>query len=834
MSDPRSSSDWPRVKEILDGALEREGTAREAYLEAACGNDAELRREVESLMEAAGWEWSLVDDPGRSRFSFEAERPERSRIGDRIGPYEIVSELGRGGMGQVFLARRADDEFQKKVAIKLVPPGPARELALSRFRSERQISATLEHPHIARLLDGGTTAAGEPYIVMEYVEGKPLVEFAEEHRLSTEERLRLFREVCEAVQYAHRNLVVHRDIKPSNILVTAEGVPKLLDFGIAKLLDPAEAASGGQTGTLVRIMTPDYASPEQVRGGRVSTSSDVYSLGVVLYELLSGRKPYRIGTGDPAELVRLVCEEDPERPSQHAPKLSGDLDAIVLKAMRKEPEHRYPSVDALSQDAGRYLEGRPIGARRGSAAYRLRKFMSRNRVAVAAAALLLVAIAGGIWMTLVEARRARAAEARAERRFNDVRKLANSFLIEFHDAIQNLPGSTPARMLVVRRGIEYLDSLSVEAGDSPDLLRELARGYERLGDIQGNSGRGSATLGDMIGARKSLEKALALRERLVASGRATLRDRIALAETYDSLSGTYTFHGETQRGIDFARRAVAAAEAIHSSDPDARYQLANSNMHLGDALRYGGRGEEALGAFVAARRVYEPLRSEIRAANWSRAMFAVDYKIAAAENQLGKYPEAAAAARRAVEAAESLLRADPGNGQAQRDLSMARGALGEILMSLGDASGAEENFRRKIEMMTKLADADPQNANPRIYQAEAYDGLSRALLAQRRVVEARQVSLESVRILEKLLSGRSDDVFARSELGACYLGLARTFGAGEGADPPELRKWLLKSRQTYRALQAEGKLSPIWGSDLTEIDETLARLDGKRADTSRH
>ena len=824
MSDRRSSRDWPRVKAILDDALEREGAARAAYLDSACGGDSALRREVDTLVEAAERDWSLIDG-GAAALARTLERPESGgRIGTRIGPYEILSELGRGGMGQVFLARRADDEFQKKVAIKLVPPGPARAYALERFRSERQISATLEHPNIARLLDGGTTREGEPYFVMEYVEGKPLAAYAEERHLSTEARLRLFREVCEAVHYAHRNLVVHRDIKPSNILVTAEGTPKLLDFGIAKLLDPAAGVAGGETGTLVRALTPDYASPEQVRGERVSTSSDVYSLGVVLYELLTEKKPYRITTGDPVELVRLVCEQDPERPSAVAPKLSRDLDAIVLKAMRKEPEHRYPSVDALSADVGRYLEGRPILARKGTTAYRLGKFVARNRVGVGAAGLLLVALAGGVWMTLAEARRARAAEIRAERRFNDVRKLANSFLIEFHDAIQNLAGSTPARMLVVRRGIEYLDSLSAEAIDSPDLLRELANGYQRLGDIQGNAGRGSAMLGDMTGARQSLEKALALRERLVASRQATLRDRIALVETYGVLSNTYTFHGETKKAIDFARRSVAAAETIGSSDPEARYQRANSRLRFGDALRYDGRGQEALGSYETALREYEGLAGQIPEPKRGQALFAVNYKLSATHSDLRQPAEAAASARRAVEASESCLRADPGNGQFQRDLALSEGALGEDLILLGDPAAAETSCRRAVELWTRLADADAANPNPRVWLGADTRRLGMALVAEKRVAEGRIQLLQSVRILESAVAVAKDDVLGRSELAETYLHAANSY-RDIAPDAAEERRWLLKAQATLRALREEGKLAPMLNGMVSGVDERIAGLD---------
>ena len=258
--------------------------------------------------------------------------------------------------------------------------------------------------------------------------------------------------MCAAVQYAHQNLVVHRDLKPGNILVGADGVPKLLDFGIAKLLSPDGAAiAGGETGTLFRLLTPDYASPEQIRGERITTASDVYSLGVVLYELLAGRKPYHVTGSDPAELLRVVCERDPEKPSAAARsrELEGDLDAIVLKAMRKEPERRYASVGELAEDLRRRRTGEPVAARRGTFVYRAGKFARRHRVGFAAAALVAIALAGGVVATLREAARARSAEARAQRRFDDVRRLANSFLFEFHDAIRDLPGSTPARALIV-------------------------------------------------------------------------------------------------------------------------------------------------------------------------------------------------------------------------------------------------------------------------------------------------------------------------------------------------------------------------------------------------
>jgi len=323
-------------------------------------------------------------------FSAAAERPEV-----RIGPYRVLKELGRGGMGRVYLATRADEQYQKGVAIKVIGADVDRDEVVSRFRRERQILASLDHPNISRFLDGGATPDGRPYFVMEYVDGRAIDQYCDRERLSIPERLKLFRQLCSAVEYAHRNLIVHRDIKPGNILVSTEGVPKLLDFGIAKLVNPRFSGNAGTMTGLV--MTPEYASPEQVRGEPVTTTSDVYSLGVLLYLLLTGHPPYRFKSRQTVDVLRAVCDDEPEKPStavgrtQHAgggPKpedvslareenpqqlrrrLSGDLDTMLLKALRKEPSRRYPSVEAFSEDIRRYLEGLPIRARKATFSYR--------------------------------------------------------------------------------------------------------------------------------------------------------------------------------------------------------------------------------------------------------------------------------------------------------------------------------------------------------------------------------------------------------------------------------------------------------------------------------
>ena len=435
--------------------------------------------------------------PHDARTTFTADGPSDISQDGRLGPYRLIREIGHGGMGTVYLGVRADDAFQKRVAIKVLKRGMDTDSIVRRFRHERQILASLEHPFIASLLDGGSTPDGRPYFAMEYVEGQPIVDYCDTHRLDTAARLELFRHVCSAVQYAHQNLIIHRDIKPANVLVIAEGTPKLLDFGIAKLLNPELAGQTlAPTAPGLQLMTPEYASPEQVRGDAVSTATDVYSLGVLLYELLAGRLPYRLTSRAPADIVRIVCESEPMRPStaitsidpeppgeaatrsepHHASKstaawkptrrltvdadrlrrqLAGDLDNIILKALSKEPRRRYASVDQFSEDVRRHLAGLPVIARKDTWGYRTTKFVRRNRAAVVTLAATFAVLVAGIIGTTWQARVARVERARAEQRFGDVRQLANAFLFDFHDSIADLEGSTPARKLVVTKGLEY-------------------------------------------------------------------------------------------------------------------------------------------------------------------------------------------------------------------------------------------------------------------------------------------------------------------------------------------------------------------------------------------
>ena len=361
---------WRKIESIFNDAADLPAAQREAYLDSACDGDTELRREVDELLSASSM--GLIESAiVATSDDMAARAADDSMVGNRIGAYKIVALVGRGGMGAVYRAVRDDDEFQRQVAIKVVPRLLASPEAVARFRSERQILANLDHPNIARLLDGGT-ADGIPFLVMEYVEGVPIIQYVNDRDLSIAQRIELMRSVCGAVQYAHQNLIVHRDLKPANILVTADGTVKLLDFGVAKLVDPENS---GATNTSAMMLTPDYASPEQVRGETVTTASDVYSLGVVLYEILTGTRPYEVTTTNASEMQRVVCLTEPLAPSKSPNlqvrlrrQLSGDLDTIVLMAMRKDAARRYGSAEQLAADLQRHLDGRPVVARRDTLA----------------------------------------------------------------------------------------------------------------------------------------------------------------------------------------------------------------------------------------------------------------------------------------------------------------------------------------------------------------------------------------------------------------------------------------------------------------------------------
>ena len=419
-----------RIRAIYEAALAKDAAERAAFLEQECQGDESIRREVELLLDAQQRVPDWLNGPLLAlapTFASPADSIPRME-GRQLSGYKLVREIGRGGMGSVYLAERSDGAFRKQAAVKLIQPGMNSADILARFRQEREILASLDHPGIARLLDAGTTEEGFPYFVMEFVDGRPIDRWCDEHKLNVTQRLELFRSVCGAVQYAHQRLVVHRDLKPGNILVTADGTVKLLDFGIAKLLRQEQPGDQETTRTLLRAMTPEYASPEQAMGDAITTLSDVYSLGVVLYELLTGHRPHHLLKAAMREMARVISEEEPTRPSMVVAtteerltpqavsevregdpnrlrkRLEGDLDCILLTALHKEPTHRYSSVEAFGEDLGRHLENQPVNAREDSLWYRTSRFVRRNPAGVATGILVVLSVAAGFLTTLWESR----------------------------------------------------------------------------------------------------------------------------------------------------------------------------------------------------------------------------------------------------------------------------------------------------------------------------------------------------------------------------------------------------------------------------------------------
>ncbi len=725
-----------KIAEILERALELEPARRKLFLDDACGENQELRREVESLVashEQAGSSFLNASTPATRENSART-----IRTGSKIGAYDIHEEIGHGGMGEVFAASRADGQYEKKVAIKLVRSGHNTDFINERFLNERQILASLDHPNISRLLDGGTTSDGVPYLVMELVEGVPIDAYCDTRKLSVTERLQLFRQVCAAVQYAHQRLVIHRDIKPGNILVTADGTPKLLDFGIAKILD----AGGSAETTLMRPMTPEYASPEQIRGDSISTSTDVYSLGVVLYQLLTGRSPYRVATRTPAKLAEAITHDEPERPSTSVQRtetnrangnskeptpetvsgtreatplrlqkrLRGDLDFILLKALRKEPAQRYSSVEQFSEDIRRHLEGVPVTARKGTWSYRSGKFVRRHKASVVAAALVFVTLLAAVIVTLREARI-------AQSRFNDVRKLANSLIFEIHDSMLDLPGATKARKLIMQRSLEYLDSLAKESGNDPGLLRELATAYARIGVLQGNAG--DANLGDTKSALASLQKAVALRESLVRLNPKNSKDQVELGTVYlDYCEFQHGTAGNTASSYELCKKSVAILDRELASSPrDFRTlaQLARGYFDLG-SMEIGEGSMGSVGnvskGVVSLQRALEMTQRALQLSPDNVALHGHEASLAAvlgdAELKLGNRPEAAAYYLHGMEILQALS-AKGDNFRAMSNMAILLTKSADIYLVNGNDAEALARYRKALEIDDQLAARDPQN-----------------------------------------------------------------------------------------------------------------------------
>jgi serine/threonine-protein kinase len=738
---------WGLVKSVLDGALEKVPGERTAFVAAACGEDSELRAEVESLLAFEEGSAGFIEEPLFGRFTGGPGLEE----GQRVGPYRVVREIGRGGMGAVYLAVRADEEFDQRVALKLVGTGSAAEI-VRRFRAERQILAHLDPPKIAKLLDGGTAEDGRPYFVMEYVEGRPIDEVA--GSLPLRERLALFREVCAAVHFAHQNLVVHRDLKPANVLVTAEGVPKLLDFGIAKLLDP-EGTDPGLSELGLRPMTLKYASPEQVGGTPVTTASDVYALGVLLHVLLTGRSPYSVAADDRQALERAITQGETTRPSQaverreDARRLTGDLDTIVLRAMDLKPERRYASAEQLAADVQRYLEGLPVLARKDTAGYRMGKFVRRHKLAVAAAAALLLLILGfSVTVTLL----LKKAELERDRANAFSRFLADLF--EKADPRQSRGEPITAREILDRGQRQIAEEFQAAPESRASLMETMGRVYRSLGLFQP--------------ARSLLEESLRIRRKTLGN------DHLDVASNLLNLALVLQETGKRTEAEPLIKEAL---EIYRRQGETATRDYAAGLNNLGGLL-------EERGEYAGAEALYS------EALSLKQSFPGGDEEVARAYNNLGelsyKRGDNTAAElylRKALAIRRKLL-----GGEPHPDVATSLNNLASLLEAKGERAEAEKLYREVLAMRRKLFDGH----NPKV--AASLSNLAFVLLAEGRPAEAEPFAREALAITPPDHPNRA--VFLR-HLAAALVGQ----GKGREAE--------LTAREALSIFQAV-KRGPLW------------------------
>lgn len=720
------SDRWNLIEEIFQSALDLPPAVRKQYVEKACENDEELLPEIESLLEsdndAERVLRSLIEDDLKEV----AQTSNVSETGLQLGPYHLVRELDSGGMGVVYLAVRSDDHYFQVVAIKMVRIGHDSPELVHRFRMERQILATLNHPNIGTILDGGETPDGRPFIVMEYVEGQPITLASEGRGLSIRQRVELFRSVCSAVHYAHQKLIIHRDIKPSNVMVTPDGMVKLIDFGISKSLTP-ELVSNDSSRS--RRMTPDYASPEQIQGKQLTTATDIYSLGVLLFELLTGSRPYTVSNLSPIVANRVISEQGGKKPSL-APgisntakkELSGDLDSIILKAMDLDPSRRYPSVQHLDEDLLRYLTGKPISARKTTPAYLLSKFVQRYWVAVLTACVIAIALSCLVLLYLKQSRA-------VDRRVKEVRTLADSAISEMTDKLQHSSASTETQAELFQSALSYLGKLRETTGNDPRLLLELSKAYMRVGDLEGSPL--VANLGNsgtaVISYREASRTAIEAHTRMPGD-----ESTQAVIETYQRLGSIELFLGNLQESNDNYQEALTWARNFWQQKPNEPLRkrlLATSYAGIGDVSLSDLRPDKALDNYSMAFEIFGNTPNGVE--DHDRMLIGFYLGKASILNELGKQSEALKNNRKAVVLAEALVQKFPASLLARRALFLTYEDFtfplaGRDALNISDSSQAQLYARKALAIAQMLVGVDSKNAQAEFDLARAYTSMGDA------------------------------------------------------------------------------------------------------------
>lgn len=829
-----TASRWAQVKEVFQHALAIDPGERDGFLREQCGEDAGLRLEVQSLLDAASEDVEILDTPNHlpslgpivQRVRDEWDRGE-SLIGRVVGSYRIQSLIGEGGMGSVYLGIREDAEFRMQVAIKVLNRSADGYDIVERFRLERQILARLNHPFIARIFDGGVTSDGLLYFVMEYIQGIPLDEYLRRTRPGVETRLQMFREICSAVSYAHQNLVVHSDIKMGNILIMQDGMPKLLDFGISRVLDAEGKERSATKEGAVTALTPAYASPEQLRGESLSTASDIYSLGVLLYEMVCERRPYELDPGNPLAILSKIAAGNPPRPSEISTLagVSSDLDAIILKAIQPRPGDRFITANQFSQDVARYLNHQPVSACPDTSIYRTRKFLRRNRVAVLIGFAAIVSLLGGVITSIYLANRAEFQRQRAEARFEDVRQLASSLIFDLDSDLARLPGATGVRGKLVERSLEYLDRLSQDAVGDRRLQGELAAAYERLGDVQGRPT--VANIGNTALALECYRKALSIREAIRDDAEQNLAAKADIAQTYSRLSGLLKLMGDYQAGLQYDRDALRMYQEMLVLAPNSlehRRKVASAYTSLGGGLSQIGDWDGVLESRRQALRMFE----EILAAGSEdpedkRGLCLAHRRLGGIQLMLKNRTEAENHFRKALSLSQEMIRENATDARNLNDVAASAISLGGLLYDVKQYQEAMDRYRQALQIHEDLAVTDPLDARNRSLLASTLYRLARTMIAAGDARSALPLVRRTLDMRAELAEENPMNAGAQGEVGESHMLIGDCLLA-LGQAPNALASYN-QAMSIFRQLQSEGKENAILEIHRRETLEKLRNLE---------